>query len=37
LKIADIDPAAKAYVQKCDGPIPVPPENWRGVWVMRSK
>jgi adenylate cyclase len=37
LKIADIDPASKAYVQKCDDLIRVPPADWCGVWVMHSK
>ena len=37
LKIADIDPAAKAYVQKCDDLIRVPPDAWKGIWVMHSK
>ncbi|MFP4349968.1 MAG: adenylate/guanylate cyclase domain-containing protein, partial [Desulfococcaceae bacterium] len=36
-EIADIDPAARAYVQKCDDLIRVPPKAWKGVWVMHSK
>lgn len=31
------DPAAAAYVKKCDELLERPPENWRGVWVATSK
>jgi len=31
------DPAAAAYVIKCDELLASPPEDWRGVWVATSK
>lgn len=31
------DPAAAAYVRKCDELIKNPPGEWHGVWVARSK
>jgi len=35
--IADRDPAAAAYREKCAAIKANPPENWNGVWVMTEK
>jgi adenylate cyclase len=35
--IADLDPAAAAYMKKCRAILDSPPEEWDGVWVMTSK
>jgi len=36
--IKELDPAAAAYLKKCEEFLPSPlPEDWRGVWVMTSK
>jgi adenylate cyclase len=36
-RIAENDPAASCYVQKCRELMENPPEMWEGVWVMTSK
>lgn len=36
-RIADADPAAAAYVDKCRELIQSPPESWEGHWVMTRK
>ena len=36
-RLADEDPAARAYMGKCRELIDHPPEEWRGVWVITSK
>lgn len=37
-KIKELDPAAAAYLKKCEEFLPSPlPADWRGVWVMTSK
>ncbi len=35
--IAPEDPAARAYVAKCEELIAGPPANWQGVWVITTK
>jgi hypothetical protein len=35
--IADRDPAASCYVEKCRELRAAPPNEWDGVWVMTSK
>jgi adenylate cyclase len=36
-KVADTDPAARAYVSKCKEMIGQPPNEWKGVWVITTK
>jgi adenylate cyclase len=36
-EIADRDPAAACYVEKCRELLADPPSEWEGVWVMTSK
>ncbi len=36
-RIADADPAAAAYMEKCRELIQSPPESWEGHWVMTRK
>ena len=36
-ELAGDDPAAKAYVAKCDDLLAHPPESWQGVWVVTTK
>ncbi len=37
-RIKELDPAAAAYLKKCEEFLPSPlPADWRGVWVMTSK
>jgi adenylate cyclase len=35
--LADEDPAARAYMNKCRELIDHPPEEWQGVWVITTK
>jgi len=35
--IAEIDPAAAAYVRKCRALLEHPPEGWQGVWTATEK
>jgi adenylate cyclase len=36
-ELAEIDPAARAYVGKCRQMIEKPEEGWQGVWVITTK
>ena len=36
-RIANTDPAASCYLEKCRELIASPPATWEGVWVMTSK
>ena len=36
-ELADADPTARAYVNKCREFIDQPPADWQGVWVITSK
>jgi adenylate cyclase len=35
--LAEADPAARAYMNKCHELIDHPPEEWHGVWVITTK
>jgi adenylate cyclase len=35
--IADADPPARAYAEKCRTLIANPPQQWEGIWVMTEK
>ncbi len=36
-EIAEVDPAANAYARMCRELAGAVPDDWRGVWVMKSK
>jgi hypothetical protein len=35
--LAEKDPAARAYLEKCRALVMQPPEAWQGVWVVTTK